>query len=125
MISILDAVRTLTSPERLIELLSPLFTNWLGYAFLFAIVFSETGLLVGFFLPGDSLLFSVGVASGATQYNVYLVAVLLMCAAIIGDNVGYFLGYHAGPPSVSPVVKNHCAANASHNCATTGPSKRK
>ncbi len=64
---------------------------------LVGIVFAETGLLVGFFLPGDSLLFSIGVASGATGLNVYLLAGLLMCAAIAGDNVGYFLGLKAGP----------------------------
>jgi membrane-associated protein len=52
---------------------------------------------VGFFLPGDSLLFSVGVASGATSLNVWVLAGMLMCAAILGDNIGYFLGYHAGP----------------------------
>ena len=52
---------------------------------------------MGFFLPGDSLLFSVGVASGASGINVYALAGLLMCAAIMGDNVGYFLGRNAGP----------------------------
>ena len=57
MLYLVDLVRILTSPDRLIQLLSPLFTSWLGYALLFAIVFSETGLLVGFFLPGDSLMF--------------------------------------------------------------------
>ncbi len=48
-------------------------------------------------MPGDSLLFSIGVASGASGVNVYALAAILMCAAIIGDNVGYFLGRHAGP----------------------------
>src|ERR1700757_2915415 len=94
---IIDFLKSLYNAERLLELVRSLLSNPVGVAGLFAIVFAETGLLVGFFLPGDSLLFSVGVASGATNINVYLLAGLLMCAAIIGDNVGYFLGYHAGP----------------------------
>jgi membrane-associated protein len=60
-------------------------------------VFAETGLLVGFFLPGDSLLFTVGVVCGAGDLNMPLIILLLMCSAIIGDNVGYFLGYRSGP----------------------------
>jgi membrane-associated protein len=93
----LDFLKSLYNAERLLELVRNLLGNPLGMAGLFAIVFAETGLLVGFFLPGDSLLFSVGVASGATSNNVYLLAGMLMCAAIVGDNVGYMLGYHAGP----------------------------
>lgn len=92
-----EFLKSCYNAERLLAMVRTLLSNPIGMAGLFAIVFAETGLLVGFFLPGDSLLFSVGVASGATEYNVYLVAALLMCAAIIGDNVGYFLGYHAGP----------------------------
>lgn len=94
---IVDFLRSLYSAERLLQLVHALLAHPLGLAGLFAIVFAETGLLVGFFLPGDSLLFTVGVASGASGVNVYLLGVLLMCAAIIGDNVGYFLGRHAGP----------------------------
>jgi membrane-associated protein len=97
MTSILDAVRTLTSPDRLIQTLSPLFTNWLGYAFLFAIVFSETGLLVGFFLPGDSLMFLLGTVAGAGHLNLFAVNVVLMTAAIAGDSAGYLLGRQTGP----------------------------
>jgi len=93
----IEFLKSLYNAERLLELVRSLLGNPLGMAGLFAIVFAETGLLVGFFLPGDSLLFSVGVASGATSNNVYLLAGMLMCAAIIGDNVGYFLGYQAGP----------------------------
>lgn len=95
--TILDFLRSLTDPERLILLLSTLFSGWLGYFVLFAVVFSETGLLVGFFLPGDSLLFTVGVVAGAGQLNIVLVNLLLMAAAIIGDTVGYLLGRKAGP----------------------------
>ena len=94
---ILDFLRSLYGAEKLLALVRSLLASPLGVAGLFGIVFAETGLLVGFFLPGDSLLFSVGVASGATGINIYLLAVLLMCAAIAGDNVGYFLGLKAGP----------------------------
>jgi len=94
---ILGFLRSLTNPEQLIHLLSTLLSGWLGYAVLAGIVFSETGLLVGIFLPGDSLLFTVGVVAGAGQLNIVLVNVLLMCAAMIGDSTGYLLGRQTGP----------------------------
>ena len=95
--SLIDFLRSLTNPERLIDLLSTLLSGWLGYAALVGIVFSETGLLVGFFLPGDSLLFTVGVVAGAGKLNIVLVNVLLMAAAMLGDSTGYLLGRHTGP----------------------------
>ena len=93
----LDFYKLLTTPERLIALLSTVMTGWLGYSLLFAIVFSETGLLVGFVLPGDSLLFTIGVVAGAGQLNIVLVDVLLILAALCGDTVNYFLGRGIGP----------------------------
>jgi membrane-associated protein len=78
-------------------LLSTILSGWYGYAALFAIVFSETGLLVGFFLPGDSLLFTVGVVCGAGQLDLVLVNVVLMMAAMLGDSTGYLLGRQTGP----------------------------
>jgi len=95
--SIIDFLRALTDPERLIQLLSGILAGWPGYALLFAIVFSETGLLVGFFLPGDSLLFTVGVVAGAGDLNIVIVNVVLMCAAMLGDSTGYLLGRSVGP----------------------------
>ncbi len=95
--AILDFYRTLTNPDRLIQLLTTLLSGWLSYAALFGIVFSETGLLIGFFLPGDSLLFTVGVVAGAGHLNLVFVILLLMAAAIIGDTTGYALGRSAGP----------------------------
>src|SRR5258705_9726168 len=89
--------RTLTNPDRLIEFLSTVMTGWLGYALLFAIVFSETGLLLGFFLPGDSLLFTVGVVAGAGQLDIVLIISLLIVAAIIGVASGYLLCRATGP----------------------------
>jgi membrane-associated protein len=97
MLSLVDLVRILTSPDRLIQLISPMFTSWLGYAVLFAIVFSETGLLVGFFLPGDSLMFLIGAVAGAGNLNIFVVNLVLMAAAILGDSFGYALGRRTGP----------------------------
>ena len=93
----LDFYRTLTNPERLLHLLSTILSGWLGYAALFAIVYSETGLLFGLFLPGDSLLFTVGVVAGAGSLDLVLVNVVLMSAAMMGDSTGYFLGRQTGP----------------------------
>ena len=95
--TLLEFLKSLYGAERLLALVRTLLQNPAGLAGLFGMVFAETGLLVGFFLPGDSLLFSVGVASGAAGINPWFLAILLMCAAIAGDNVGYFLGRKAGP----------------------------
>jgi membrane-associated protein len=95
--AILDFLRSLTNPERLIELLTTLLAGGLGYSVLAGVVFAETGLLLGFFLPGDSLLFTVGVVSGAGQLNIVLINAALMAAALIGDSTGFFLGRQSGP----------------------------
>jgi membrane-associated protein len=97
MAGLLDWIRTLTSPDKLLQVLAPLFASWLGYAVLFAIVFAETGLLVGFFLPGDSLLFLVGTVAGAGHLNIVTINIVLMAAAILGDTFGYLLGRKTGP----------------------------
>src|SRR6476646_9565421 len=95
--AILDFLRALTDPERLIQLLSGFMAGWLGYALLFAIVFAETGLLVGLFLPGDSLLFTVGVVAGAGGLDIVTISLVLALASIVGDQSGYFLGRRTGP----------------------------
>ena len=94
--SLIEFLRALTTPEKLIALLSTVFTGWWGYALLVGIVFAETGLLVGFFLPGDSLLFTVGVVAGAGELNIVAINIALMVAAVVGDAVGYVLGRKAG-----------------------------
>jgi membrane-associated protein len=66
------------------------------YGLLFAIVFCETGLVVMPFLPGDSLLFAVGALSAQGFIRIELIIPLLMCAAIIGDNLNYWIGRKAG-----------------------------
>ncbi|HEX3355349.1 MAG TPA: VTT domain-containing protein [Tepidisphaeraceae bacterium] len=68
------------------------------YIVLFAIVFCETGLVVTPFLPGDSLIFAIGaVAARDIGLSIQIVAPLLVCAALIGDNVNYWLGRRLGP----------------------------
>lgn len=67
-----------------------------GYLGVFAIVFAESGLLVGFFFPGDSLLFTAGVLSAAGFFNIWLLAPLMFLAAVLGDNAGYYIGKKAG-----------------------------
>jgi len=67
------------------------------YALLFAIVFCETGLVVTPFLPGDSLLFVVGTLAAAGGMDIETVTVVLICAALCGDNVNYWIGRWVGP----------------------------
>lgn len=69
---------------------------WAGYVGLFIIVFAETGLLIGFFLPGDSLLFTAGLFAAQGLFNIYELVILLMIAAIVGDAVGYYIGNKSG-----------------------------
>jgi len=88
--------KTLTDPDRLIHFLSTVVTGWYGYLLLFAVVFAETGLLVGFFLPGDSFLFTIGVVAGAGGLDIFVICALLIVASILGDQVGYFLGSRSG-----------------------------
>jgi len=71
--------------------------QWGGYLLLVAIVFAETGLLIGCFLPGDSLLITAGLLASAGHLNIWWLNGLLMVAAIVGDSVGYAIGARLGP----------------------------
>jgi membrane-associated protein len=71
--------------------------RWGGYLVLVAIVFTETGLLVGFFLPGDSLLITAGLVAATGVLNIWWLNAVLIVAAVVGDSVGYAIGYRAGP----------------------------
>jgi len=93
----LEVWHSLTDPDQLIHLLTQVLTGWLGYGLLAFIVFAETGLLVGLFLPGDSLLFTVGVVCGAGDLDIVTISALLVAASIAGDQSGYFLGRRTGP----------------------------
>lgn len=68
-----------------------------GYAGLFSIIFAESGLFFGFFLPGDSLLFTVGILCSQGFFNIYVAIFLCFSAAVLGDGVGYAFGRFVGP----------------------------
>ena len=82
------------NPESLITALGDI-----AFWVVLGIIFAECGLLIGFFLPGDSLLFITGlfIASGFISINIWLACLLLFLAAILGNAVGYWVGYKAGP----------------------------
>ncbi len=88
--------------ETLHELLSRLYDveaiiRWGGLAMICAIVFAETGLMVGFFLPGDSLLVTADVFAAAGHLDVYSMFILVSLCAVVGDQLGYFIGQKSGP----------------------------
>lgn len=68
-----------------------------GYLGLFLIIFAESGVLIGFFLPGDSLLFTAGFLASQGFLNVWILIPLLFIAAFAGDSVGYYFGHRTGP----------------------------
>lgn len=68
-----------------------------GYVVLFVVVFAETGLAAGFFLPGDSLLVVAGLFAARGDLNVFILLVSLFVAAVVGDAVGYYSGLKMGP----------------------------
>jgi len=86
----------LADPENLRSLVNLSGPWWVSYAILWAIIFSETGLLVGFFLPGDSLLFAAGLLASQEVFRVGLLIVVLSIAAVLGDAVNYYLGLQMG-----------------------------
>jgi membrane-associated protein len=95
--SIIEFLKTLHTPEGIMAIISKG-----GLIALIGIVFAETGLLVGFFLPGDSLLVTAGIVAatkgpdGAYLLDIWTVNVSLAIAAIVGDQLGYFLGFKTG-----------------------------
>lgn len=87
--------------QSLIELLKQLYNvrgliEWGGTLLVCAIVFVETGLFVGFFLPGDSLLVTAGVFAATGSLNLASLLTLVVLCAIAGDQLGYFIGWKAG-----------------------------
>jgi membrane-associated protein len=69
----------------------------IGYIGITAIVFAESGLLIGFFLPGDSLLFTAGFLASQGVFNIVYLCLLSFIAAVAGDSVGYAFGRNIGP----------------------------
>lgn len=68
-----------------------------GLLVLFLIIFAESGLMVGFFFPGDTLLISAGILAAGDVLPIYWVLLVISGAAILGDNAGYLIGKHFGP----------------------------
>lgn len=93
----------MTSTLALLDFLNPEnILNWLGPTALIGvilIIFAECGLLIGFFMPGDSLLFITGlfIAQGYIDTPIWLAALLLAAAAVLGNAAGYWIGYVVGP----------------------------
>jgi membrane-associated protein len=89
--SVIEFLQSLYHPDKLIELI-----HSGGYVVLAGIVFAETGLFVGFFLPGDSLLFTAGLVASQGFFEVGYLMVLLSIMAVVGDAVGFSIGYRTG-----------------------------
>lgn len=68
-----------------------------GYLGILGIIFAESGLFIGFFLPGDSLLFTAGFLASQGFLNIWILCLLTFIGAVLGDNVGYAFGYKVGP----------------------------
>lgn len=86
----------LANPDNLQKAVNLWGPPWIGYLVLAVIIFSETGLLVGFFLPGDSLLFAAGFLASQGIFSIVPLIVILSVAAIVGDAVNYHLGKRLG-----------------------------
>lgn len=86
--SIIELFRTIMDVRALIV--------WGGYVGLIVIVFAETGLMAGFFLPGDSLLVTAGLFAAKGDLDIWILNITLIIAAIVGDAVGYLIGHKAG-----------------------------
>lgn len=83
------------------------------YAILFVIIFIETGFVFVPFLPGDSLLFAAGAFAALGSLNIFLLLILLIVAAVLGDTVNYWIGHFLGDKIVTnsrmPIKKEHLA----------------
>jgi membrane-associated protein len=89
--------RNLSHPEKFKDALNQPGVYWAALVAVTAIVFTETGLLVGFLLPGDSLLVVLGIVAQLSGWNLWPFLACLCAAAVIGDTVGYWIGWKAGP----------------------------
>ena len=88
-----------SKPDQVLLAIIEKYHNWV-YVFLFLIVFAETGLIIASFLmpflPGDALIFTIGLLAQEGSLNTYLVIPLLIVAAILGDNLNYYVGKRFG-----------------------------
>jgi membrane-associated protein len=72
------------------------FIEYIGLVGVYAIIFAETGLLIGFFLPGDSMLFTAGFLASQGLFDIAALAIGAFIAAVVGDTVGYWFGHRVG-----------------------------
>lgn len=88
-----------SKPDQVLLAIIEKYHNWV-YVFLFLIIFAETGLIIASFLmpflPGDALIFTIGLLAQEGSLNIYLVIPLLVFAAILGDNLNYYVGKRFG-----------------------------
>lgn len=89
--------RNLKNPEVYVEALKQPGVMWAAFVAVNLVIFTETGLLIGFLLPGDSLLVVTGIVARSADWPVVPLTISLCLAAIIGDTVGYAIGTKAGP----------------------------
>lgn len=73
------------------------FIKWAGYLGLFGIIFAESGLFLGFFFPGDSLLFTAGFLASQGYFNITVLITIFFFGAVLGDSFGYAFGKRTGP----------------------------
>lgn len=85
-----ELIRSILNPVEIIKSV--------GYIGIFAIVFAESGLFFGFFLPGDSLLLTAGLLASQNFLNEFILIPIVFIAAVLGDNVGFWFGNKVGPP---------------------------
>lgn len=89
--------RNLRHPEAYVDALKQPGVFWAAFVTVNLIVFTETGLLIGFLLPGDSMLVVLGIVIRSAEWSLPLFAAALCVAAVVGDTVGYWIGAKAGP----------------------------
>ena len=94
--NLIHLYHSLTNPDSLGQMIAGNPHIWIAYLGLFLVIFAESGLLVGFFLPGDSLLFTVGIVAGAGKLQIGPIVVMLIAASILGDGSGFLLGSTLG-----------------------------
>lgn len=96
-IQIQEVFLNLFNSEQLMATLAKPEITLAAFIALNIIIFTETGLLIGFFLPGDSLLVTTGIVAYSSGWSLPLLMTTLCISAIAGDSVGYLIGYRAGP----------------------------
>jgi membrane-associated protein len=99
MTSLLEAFKWLIGlahPDNLRAMVNLGGPAWVSYAIVSAIIFSETGLLIGFFLPGDSLLFGAGFLASQGVFDASILMILLSVSAVVGDALNYYVGLQMG-----------------------------